>query len=450
MGITYGDIKRKKNKVYSKNFQDKTIIRNNIKTGVKTLSNSPNKTEDNGIIKEKPHSKDDKELETEKIIEEKPIKTYSQYFNNERYVSIGNLIKIEKRNNISEKNKPEDSNILEKNFSLKPINGEIKNNLITIEKDNEELLNNCFDEEEEKENQEVKDDKNKEKNEINRMLTNNIIKVFIDSKIQGKEKKENDFNFEQNDENSTNLGSRTSSSFSTFDYELNFYKNGNEIRESYISKLISMNIWNPSLKPRQHNSIIIFDWDDTLFPTTFMTPEGVFDEDIKLSEKEKQKLVLIEKYVFSLLTQALQKGKVYIITNAGYGWVEYSSKRFFPSIVELFSKIEIISAREKYEDKYPGNSRLWKIQAFLTLLKNVNVELVTNIICLGDSLYEIEAGRILASKFSNAFIKTIKFKEDPKLDELIKQLSLVSHQFNLICSRIKNLTIRLEKKKREL
>ena len=213
--------------------------------------------------------------------------------------------------------------------------------------------------------------------------------------------------------------------------------------------MISKKIWNPSIKTKKHNSIIIFDWDDTLFPTSFITPGGIFNEDIKLSEKEKQKFITIEKSVFSLLNQAIQKGKVYIITNAGNGWVEYSANRFFPSILGFFSKIEIISAREEYEKKCPGNSRLWKIQAFLTLLENVNVKLVTNIICLGDSLFEMEAGRILASKFSKAFIKTIKFREDPKLDELIKQLNLVCNQFSLICSRIKNLTIRLEKKKKE-
>ena len=77
------------------------------------------------------------------------------------------------------------------------------------------------------------------------------------------------------------------------------------------------------------------------------------------------------------------------------------------------------------------------------------MNLVTNIICIGDSLFEMEAGRILASKFSEAFIKTVKFKEAPKMDELIKQLNVVYLQFGTIYSSIKNLTIRVEKKKKE-
>ena len=186
-----------------------------------------------------------------------------------------------------------------------------------------------------------------------------------------------------------------------------------------------------------------------MLPTSFLTPNGFLIENMELSEEDQEKLLKIENCVFSLLTESIEKGNVYIITNAGNGWVEYSAMRFYPSIISLLPKIKIISARTEYEKLYPGDSRQWKIQAFLTVLNNMDVKLVTNIICLGDSLFEIEAGRILASKFTEAFIKTIKFREAPKLDELIKQLKLVSLQFGKIYSTIKNLTIRVEKKKKE-
>ena len=210
-----------------------------------------------------------------------------------------------------------------------------------------------------------------------------------------------------------------------------------------------ISLWNPSMKPKQHNSIIIFDWDDTLLPTSFLTPGGIFNEEIKLTDSDLEKLKKIEECVFLLLSESIEKGNVYIITNAGKGWVEFSANKFYPSILDLLKKIDIISARGEYEKIFPGNSRQWKIEAFLNLLKHVNIKLVTNIICIGDSLFEMEAGRILASKFKEAFIKTIKFREAPKLDELIKQLKLVCHQFNSIYSSIKNLAIRVEKRKKE-
>ena len=232
------------------------------------------------------------------------------------------------------------------------------------------------------------------------------------------------------------------------DYELNFYRNSEEIHLSYIAKLITKKVWTPSQKEKTHNSLIIFDWDDTLLPTSFLTPNGVYDETLKLGEKDKEKIAKLEFNILRLLSISIEKGNVYIITNAGPGWVEYSAERYYPSIVKLLSQITIISARGEYESFYPNDSRMWKIQAFLTMQKNFDCDLVTNIICLGDSFIEMEAGHTLAGKFQQAFIKTVKFRESPKPEELNKQLTLVCEQFIGIYSAIKNLTIRVEKKKK--
>ena len=199
---------------------------------------------------------------------------------------------------------------------------------------------------------------------------------------------------------------------------------------------------------KTHNSLIIFDWDDTLLPTTFLTPRGYYDENLELNEKDKDKIAKLEFSVLRLLDIALKRGDVYIITNAGKGWVEYSAEKYYPSILKLLKKIKIISARDEYEKQFPNNSKMWKIKTFLDMKTKFDSKLVTNIICLGDSIIEIEAGRSLASQFSQAFIKTVKFKEGPKPEELHKQLTLVANQFPSIYSSIKNLTIRVEKKKK--
>ena len=47
--------------------------------------------------------------------------------------------------------------------------------------------------------------------------------------------------------------------------------------------------------------------------------------------------------------------------------------------------------------------------------------------------------------YSNACIKTIKFREGPNPEELLKQLELVYDKFENICNSGKNLTIRLER-----
>ena len=279
---------------------------------------------------------------------------------------------------------------------------------------------------------------NKEKSEINK----NIVKLFKEriNKKEASYKK-----LTQSTENKIN-NSVIIYSKSIEDYELNFYRNGDEIRSSYITKLICKKIWSPSSKNKTHNSLIIFDWDDTLLCTTYLTKNNLFDDNIILSEKDKEKISKLEKSVYNLLSISIEKGDVFIITNAGAGWVEFSSQKYYPSILELLTKIKIISAREEYEYLFPDDPRMWKIQSFLNMQKFFNSNLVTNIICLGDSFIEIEAGKFLASKFNQAYIKTVKFREFPKPDELNKQLNLVYNQFDIIYKSIKNLTIRVEKK----
>ena len=279
---------------------------------------------------------------------------------------------------------------------------------------------------------------NKEKSEINK----NIVKLFKEriNKKEASYKK-----LTQSTENKIN-NSVIIYSKSIEDYELNFYRNGDEIRSSYITKLICKKIWSPSSKNKTHNSLIIFDWDDTLLCTTYLNKNNLVDDNIILSEKDKEKISKLEKSVYNLLSISIEKGDVFIITNAGAGWVEFSSQKYYPSILELLTKIKIISAREEYEYLFPDDPRMWKIQSFLNMQKFFNSNLVTNIICLGDSFIEIEAGKFLASKFNQAYIKTVKFREFPKPDELNKQLNLVYNQFDIIYKSIKNLTIRVEKK----
>ena len=81
--------------------------------------------------------------------------------------------------------------------------------------------------------------------------------------------------------------------------------------------------------------------------------------------------------------------------------------------------------------------------------KDMDEDAITNLVALGDNVFEIEAAYILGASFKNAFIKTVKFRQSPSTRELIKQIRLVSQQFELICNSPKNLTVRLLKQTKE-
>ena len=232
---------------------------------------------------------------------------------------------------------------------------------------------------------------------------------------------------------------------------LNFMKIERETRGAYFNKLLLKGFLN--LESRDNimktNRIFIFDWDDTLLCTTVLSPGGYFDDSRVILPGKLKKIKHLESLVQKLLTNATEKGDTYIITNSEQGWVEYSCKRFFPNVYNLLSKIKIISARALYDKKYPNNYKTWKNMAFNEIIKNYDLCLPSNIICMGDSTYEMEAAHGLANKFKDGYIKAIKFKELPKVDELISQLNLILDKFDFIYSACKNWTITIDKKKKK-
>ena len=236
----------------------------------------------------------------------------------------------------------------------------------------------------------------------------------------------------------------TPTNFDEDNYYLNFEENDN-IRKNYYSKLIYKNAWNPGIKPKTHNTLFIFDWDDTLLPTSFLNHENIINDE-NLPEELAGIFSMLEKAVIKILKLAVNKGEVYIITNSSIGWVEFSAKKYFPNINEIINKIIIISARNEYENAFPGDAKIWKEKTFLSLKKNFDLKIPSNIICFGDSIIELEAGKILASKVNDSFIKTVKFRTNPGPEDIIKQLNLIINKFDYIYSRAKDLSIRINEK----
>ena len=317
---------------------------------MKKVSNiMDNFEEENQKFKGRPSSKTVKYLSSNKnSSEESEYKSSINNLNQLKSFSVQQLVKIDKNGNLDEAY----GDSLDTNFGSNKSKEEI-NKILNEEIYNDLDYNNSFEEEENENNEEENEIADEEKKQKELILSKNIKTVFIDSKNNSK----------NHNESSSSEEGRLSFS-STFDYELNFYRNVNEIRQSYLAKLLSSGVWTPNMKPKQHNSIIIFDWDDTLLPTTFLTPGGIFDEDMDLNEIDSQKLLKLEELVSKILTEAVEKGNVHIITNAGRGWVEYSAKRFYPSILPILSKIKIISARRQYEKFFLGIQDSGKLEPF--------------------------------------------------------------------------------------
>lgn len=170
----------------------------------------------------------------------------------------------------------------------------------------------------------------------------------------------------------------------------------------------------------------------------------IYDQSVQIPAILRNKLNELDEAAMLLLQKSKRFGKTYIVTNAAEGWVELSAKRFLPLVFdELQRDVVVISARTRYEKLFPRNYQRWKVEAFMETRKDMDSQAMTNLIALGDNIFEIEAAYILGAQFKNAFIKTVKFRQSPSTNELIKQLKLVEQQFELICNSAKNLTVRL-------
>ena len=224
------------------------------------------------------------------------------------------------------------------------------------------------------------------------------------------------------------------------DYFFNYidFKGQKNIVNSYYSNLT----YRIKHLKKNIDNLFIFDWDNTLFPTYFLAQENILYEN-EIPSEYLLLFSLLEDRLLKLLQFCINIGDTYIITNSSVGWVEHSINKYYPGLLKILNDIDIISAKNEYEHIYQ-NKKIWKEKAFLSLKDKINKNSITNIICFGDSYNDLEAGKKLASEIENCFIKTIKFKEKPEPEDLIKQINLILTKINYINSRLKNLCITIE------
>lgn len=158
------------------------------------------------------------------------------------------------------------------------------------------------------------------------------------------------------------------------------------------------------------DTVFIFDWDDTLMPTTWLHENDTNKDDRDI-------LDAISASVSRLLTEAQKHGTVKIVTNAQRDWVQSSCRDFLPRCVGLLETIPVISARGVYEWLYPDNPIMWKILAFQIATVNHS-----QVISIGDT----HAERIAALKLNSSFrIKSIKLEELPEIETFAHQLQML-------------------------
>lgn len=184
----------------------------------------------------------------------------------------------------------------------------------------------------------------------------------------------------------------------------------------------------------KYKTLIILDWDDTLFPTTWIIKNNI---NLTNTNMQNHYIVLFSKLdiiLSQILSKFIKYGQVVIVTNAASKWVSVSLNILPLSKELIHDKIFIISAREFCQEKYPNQMPLWKKFIFKRLVANYFLDhKLQNIISIGDADYEFNALLDLYNENSlikNRLLKTIRLLKEPSFDNLIDQLYVLNNSLH--------------------
>lgn len=262
-----------------------------------------------------------------------------------------------------------------------------------------------------------------------------------------------------------------------------------------IESMVSTGSQAEYFQPEQ--TIILFDWDDTLCPSNWIRenrPTLSFFKACPPDERFQRPLRELQRHVEATLRLAMKFGKVIIVTNAMDPWVETSCRNFLPLLVPLVSTIPVIYARSAFDalgcdparsrqarSSSPGralpgmysasgqnklaycNARLamqmdemapqrWKELAFEQEITGFYSRYAhqswKNIISIGDSIFERDAVRRVVINRPNAKkkcrTKTAKLLDEPEIEELIAQVRVIHDALGLMVQYDGNLDIEID------
>lgn len=183
-------------------------------------------------------------------------------------------------------------------------------------------------------------------------------------------------------------------------------------------------------------TIIMIDWDDTLFPTTWITRNNI--NVYQLSNMKPEYRIFFMKLdiaIYKFINQLMRYGKVFIITNATSEWINVT-KKLLPNTASIFNWVKVISARELYSNQHPTNVDAWKQLCFQKVArKYMSKQKINNFISIGDALYEYEA-LIKLHKLGKhkKYLKTIKLLGESDYKHIIDQIIVLNENIGeIIC-----------------
>ncbi|CAK0910391.1 unnamed protein product [Prorocentrum cordatum] len=176
----------------------------------------------------------------------------------------------------------------------------------------------------------------------------------------------------------------------------------------------------------KQDSLLVFDWDDTILPTSWLLRVNALTADAPMRPEVQRQVSALALVALKTLNMAQTMGTVIIITNSAPGWVDQSCQLFMPQLLHHVRGMHIAAK--------PLNAPLtFKINAFRRECRQFR-----NIVSIGDGDAERVAilrlqGADARSRMSptaagsedlhgaSRLIKSVKLLELPTCQQLISQ-----------------------------
>jgi hypothetical protein len=183
-------------------------------------------------------------------------------------------------------------------------------------------------------------------------------------------------------------------------------------------------------RPVSGNALFVFDWDNTLFPTSWLQWGGVHQGDSSDARRQKAQFRKVARSVCALLEVAKRLGKVVVVTNAEAGWIEHSCTLFLPELAPVLEGLHLVSARSTFLGSAEAEPSEWKCQAFDREIQAFCAGRACagnlQVFSLGDSLYEHAALFKVARAMPIFTPKSVKLMEHPTAAQLVEEQELLA------------------------
>jgi len=202
----------------------------------------------------------------------------------------------------------------------------------------------------------------------------------------------------------------------------------------------------------REETLFIFDWDDTLLPSTWVQRQGMrLGPAFRVNSEQREQLAMAAAAASETLRLAKLAGTVVLVTNAERGWIELSCQKFMPALLPLLEGVRTVSARTLYEGPACPAPLDWKVRAFEMEIARAcgpgglrDPTRRKNIHSFGDSTSEREALLRTAAGAPNCRAKVVKFVDHPDIAQLLKQHALVSRSLDRIAQHDDNLDLSID------